>query len=384
MIARLFDPARTDRDANDDGRTDETKPTDGATLTEVVEWIARQGLISSKARTLGEYRTTAAYWDSLVRVPLGRIGTLEVSRFVSRLGELDGRKPGETIANNTIRKHYRQLSTILDAAVEGKILEAKHGRPRGLPREEDPIVEAIGFEQFERLVWATAKAKAPQLPGLPASLWWKCLLLYLYYTGVRIQHARGLRWSHVDRDGGVIRAPREIQKGTKRKEIPIPRMLGPALDDLHDHRRWAQDIPKDLQPTCLAERAAVLDASQLVFPWFGLRPWKGTRCRPMCEHHLYRQFHALQDVAEIRSPRGAYFGFHAIRRAHGSLLASVSSDSVAAASLGHRPEVFRKHYDAGMVARMSAAVDLLPRPATRPPERPASGLLPGFDPPSKD
>ena len=68
----------------------------------------------------------------------------------------------------------------------------------------------------------------------------KPVLTLAFYTGMRTGEIRGLKWSHIDREKGVIRLPAELTKEARAKVIPINHHVKRVLADLpraihHDH-----------------------------------------------------------------------------------------------------------------------------------------------------
>lgn len=92
-------------------------------------------------------------------------------------------------------------------------------------------------EEIQRLVEMTSRIRG-QLDGVPAALWWRVLLAWLWGTGARIGETLQLRWDWIDLDRGVAHIPAESRKGqTSDKVFSLPAWLVDELRKIKDPAR---------------------------------------------------------------------------------------------------------------------------------------------------
>lgn len=66
-----------------------------------------------------------------------------------------------------------------------------------------------------RQLFAAAALQRRKIGGVPAWLWWTCLLSLAWDTGARIGELMQLDWAHVDFDGRWLNVPAELRKGKR-------------------------------------------------------------------------------------------------------------------------------------------------------------------------
>ena len=66
----------------------------------------------------------------------------------------------------------------------------------------------------------------------PSGAFLKGIITTAFNTGMRAGEIRALRWSHIDREHGVIRLPADVTKESKAKVIPINHHVKRLLAEL--------------------------------------------------------------------------------------------------------------------------------------------------------
>jgi integrase len=253
------------------------------------------------SRTAAEYRAAAAAWDGFfLERDLGSISPEDLARFTSHLLET------RSIATaNKIRRHCRallgwavQLNQI-ELVPQWKNLREPRRAPRAFLREE--------FEQILRRVGDLEG----EICGVPASRWWRSLLLAIWYSGGRISAVLAVRWSDVlIGKGFYLRAAH--QKHLADQFFIVGR---DALDAL---------------------RLARLPERELVWPWRGKR------------YQLFREFRRICEQAGVAIDPGPGPLFHRLRRSTASYIRAAGGD--ATAQLGHSTSsVTSRYYDPRIV-----------------------------------
>jgi integrase len=111
--------------------------------------------------------------------------------------------------------------------VDGRTVKAFRRVKRKLKKAANARKRTLTIEEYLKLL----DVAAPHL---------KAVLTLAFNTGMRTGEIRGLRWSHIDREKGVIRLPAELTKEARAKVISINHHVKRVLTDIpraihHDH-----------------------------------------------------------------------------------------------------------------------------------------------------
>jgi len=141
-------------------------------------------------------------------------------RIVSTLKPLDleiyqEKREEEGRAPATIDMEISLVKTMVTKAfdndlVDGRTVKAFRVVKRKLKKAANARKRTLSIEEYLRLVEVA-----------PDHL--RAFLTIAFNTGMRTGELRGLRWSHIDRDQGVIRLPADLTKEGRAKVIPINR-----------------------------------------------------------------------------------------------------------------------------------------------------------------
>lgn len=294
------------------------------TLRDVFSQFYQPARLSLAApRTLEQYADTLDYWHTYTGdPPLPEIDNGTLQQFVAGLVTVPNRAGG-TLSANTIRKHLRHVQPILDfCGPRGPKRRDALGwlddvpwvkPPRGDDRIPDPFTEA----QIAAIYAAAPQARLPQLDGLATAAdclpgrplastadWWRGLVVFLYLLGPRIGVALALEWRHIDFSARIVHLPSGSQKQRADQRLPLP-------DDVAEHLRPLAALPR-------------------VFYW------------PHPRKRLWLAWQAIQAAAGL--PESERKGFHALRKASCTEMASVNF-AAAVIQMGHRrAETTRRSY----------------------------------------
>ena len=200
----------------------------------------------------------------------------------------------------------------------------KHKEPKRVP-------EAWSPDQFAAMVNV-----AGQLDGMvgqvPASIFWPCLLLTCYWTGVRVSALMSLKISDVDVDGCTIKFSAESQKHFADQVFHIPQDLVDLIRQLdpasRGHTLLFGDWPKDRS---------------------GVWGWK----------YLNIEFGKIAKAAGLAT--GRRYKWHMVRRTVATQVCAAAGKSAAQSLLGHASASTTERYlDPRFLKRINPC-DLIPK-----------------------
>ncbi len=184
----------------------ERVPAERMTFAELAEWY----LDLSPVKKL----------SSCIRIKQGIANFNRVfgSRIVSSLKPLDieeyqEKRREEGRAPATIDMEISLVKTMVTKAfdndlADGRTVKAFRVVKRKMKKAANARKRTLTIEEFLKLVDVA-----------PDHL--KAFLIVGFNTGMRTGELRGLRWSHIDREKGLIRLPADLTKESKAKVIPI-------------------------------------------------------------------------------------------------------------------------------------------------------------------
>lgn len=103
--------------------------------------------------------------------------------------------------------------------IDGRVLKAFRRTRKLLILGANARSQLVSLDQFQKLL-----SKAPSH--------YRGVLILAMHTGMRLGEIKGLKWSHIDRQAGMIRLPAGAVKEHKAKSIPINHHVKKALDAL--------------------------------------------------------------------------------------------------------------------------------------------------------
>jgi integrase len=164
---------------------------------------------------------------------LSDLTELTVARFLT--------DRSKSVAPATTAKDRSQLRAIWEMAARRGMVSTWPTIKRIVVPERIP--EAWLTDDMRRIFDAIA-AERGAISSIPASMWWRAIVMLNYETGERCGALLALKWQDVGPEGVVFRA--ETRKGSRR------------------------DIYREITPECLAALNAIRgsrDTSDLVLPW---------------------------------------------------------------------------------------------------------------------
>jgi integrase len=280
-------------------------PTRTTLAVAAAEWLAAAQAQVVRARSGTPYKPSAlrAYEQALRTKVLPELGHLRLST-VTRASVQDlvdelvasGLSPS-TVRNAVLplRAIYRRAlarSEVLVNPTLGLSLPAARGRRDRIahPAEAKALLDALPPE--DRPVWATA-----------------------LYAGLRRGEIRGLRWSDVDFDRGLVRVeqswddkegPIEPKSRAGRRRVPLPK---PLRSQLAAHRLRSRGSEGELVFGCRSEKA--IDTTALVHR--ARTAWRRSGLRPIGLHECRHTYAALMIAAGVNAKAlSAYMGHSSI------------------------------------------------------------------------
>lgn len=228
----------------------------------------------------------------------------------------------------TAAKDRAQLRALWEFAARRKLVDTWPTIQRVNVPERTP--EAWLTEEMQKIV-ASAMQETTDYDGIPASLWWRALVLLAYESGERATALLSLRWRNFRGTSVLFEA--ETRKG-KRRDI-------------------SREISVETADAMLAIRGD-RSLEDLVFPW------------PRAKTYVWDRLGIILERAGL--PHGRRDKFHRIRKTSASYFKAAGGD--AQQLLDHAsPLTTRKYLDPRIVKGLSAP-DVMPRIVTPPEAEP--------------
>ncbi len=195
----------------------EKVPAERTTFAGLAEWYL--GL--SQVKKLDSYSRVKSGLANFINT----FGDLKVSSIKPMdLEEYQDKREEAGRAAATIDMEISLVKTMVTKAfdndlVDGRAVKAFRVIKRKLRKAANARKRTLTIEEYLKLV-----AVAPDHL--------KAFLTVGFNTGMRTGELRGLRWSHIDREKGVIRLPADLTKESKSKVVPINHYVKRVLADL--------------------------------------------------------------------------------------------------------------------------------------------------------
>lgn len=299
-----------------------------------------QILFDASPKTVELYRICITKFQYLAgNVKLKEIDNAVLGRFRDALMR-QTRQSGRRLSKHTVRMYLRHVMHLLAKAgppspknrnAAGYIPSVPFAKA---PRCELPTPRIVSFDALAACYRAAGAMAWPAMDGLPASRWWRALLVLAFNTGLRRRTLFALRWEHVSLEESLLRIPAELLKGRRRLVLPLNEITVAHLRSIRgDHRT--------------------------VFPWPYSAEWFSTK------------FRELQVMAGL--PASERFGLHNIRKTTATMLWK-KDPGAAQLMLGHTlMKITEEHY-VSAPAVLVDAVKTIPQPFQVPPR-----AIEGFD-----
>jgi integrase len=195
----------------------EKVPAERMTFNELVGWYL----------DLNPVKKLASY--DRIRQGIANFNRVFGTRIVSSLKPLDleeyqEKREEEGRAAATIDMEISLVKTMVTKGfdndlVDGRTVKAFRVIKRKLRKATNARKRTLTIEEYLKLV----RTAAPHLQPI---------IKVAFHTGMRTGELRGLRWSHIDREKGVIRLPADVTKEGKAKTIPMNHHVKEVLKGL--------------------------------------------------------------------------------------------------------------------------------------------------------
>jgi integrase len=184
----------------------EKVPAEKMTFAELSEWY----LDLKSIKKLASYRRIQAILKNFNEVFSSRIVS---SIKLQDLEEYQEKREEEGRAAATIDMEISITKTMVTKAfdndlVDGRTVKAFRRVKRKLRRGDNARKRTLTIREYLNLL----EVAAPHLKGI---------ITTAFNTGMRAGELRGLRWSHIDREHGLIRLPADLTKESRAKIIPM-------------------------------------------------------------------------------------------------------------------------------------------------------------------
>ena len=326
----------------DDGLTPDN------TWTEFFErYVVPQCLVNSEPRNITQIRETLGCWRRFTGDPSMRLTTRRTTseflgvrdargRYVSGLWSLPGRKPGEPISPNTVRKHCVEMQRLFTLAGPAtRKPEARElldrapwiAKPAKVTQE---VIDNYSLDELKLVRQACRGAKYPRRAlgyGLTPATFFNALYVFDYHVGARIGTLLEVCYSWFSRDIFGERCLNVPARHTKGKRHGLCLYV-------HDDA-WA------------AIEAIRTPDRDLIFPWRFGESWL---------HECRRRILRVSGL-----PAHRQLGFHGCRKAMTTEVGAINGQAatMAAGHAGKESSVTRESYMGRKV--MIAAMKQVPR-----------------------
>ncbi|XZE35839.1 tyrosine-type recombinase/integrase [Pirellulaceae bacterium SH501] len=271
-------------------------------LQELLSAYIKKRLKAGSPNTLRLYKHSITSFEKTLE-KVAQLNDLTDDNIERHMWAIVGRGGSPASAN----KDFGQLTALWRFASHNRMIDT-WPNVRPLPEPERVPLGWIQ-EELDRLFTTIAQQKGV-IWTVPASIWWRSLLLVLLDTGERIGAVRQLERHHLQ--GEYLLIPAHIRKGKKRDKL------------FHLNEDTVQS---------LTEMNAKHD-SDLLFPW------------DRCDNYIYKRYDAILKAAKLSHDRRSKF--HRVRRTVASAVANQGGDPTAA--MDHAsPRTTRKYLDPRIV-----------------------------------
>lgn len=211
----------------------------------------------------------------------------------------------EPLSPNTVRERAGRLRALWEWLWRRGVL------PRGpafrKPTAPDPQPLALSRDELQRLFRSAGKER-DFIDGIPADLWWRSYLGFVFSTSERKTAALSVRMEWVNVEAGWCSIPARNRKGGKKGRT---------------YKFWSNYLP------LLKKVLSVQPQRELVWPW------------PYCPGAYYTRYNRILRDAAI--PVDRRHKTHALRVSHGTWTEAFGGDPTKA--LGHSDvATYMRHY----------------------------------------
>lgn len=271
-------------------------------------------------------------WQQIIGdVPIREVTAQHVAHFRDTLGQQRGWLT-ERLSPTTVNNKLRIIRYVLrNAGPPGPRYEGAADvldrvpwvRP---PRNRERPIRVLTDEELSALHDAADRMDRPEIDGVAAADWWRALLVFAFYTGLRRGTIFGLEWTDLDEARKVMTIPGDRMKAGRDHVVPVNAIV---LDHLN----------------------TIKGNGRLLFAW----PYSAN------SGYFGRLFRRLWAVAGLPPEKGA--GLHYFRKTLATRLAQHASLGAAKLAPGHAADdVTRRHY-VQAVGPVAEALNRIPAPA---------------------
>ncbi len=237
-----------------------------------------------------------------------RIDSKTLDRFVAGRLSMRGKKKGDELSPETVKKELRTIRAALNVAKRWEYLSDVPEMPSvdGFGKDKPFVTE----EHFDTMMQHCDAANLPSDQHFTAEQFWQALLAVAWVTGMRKSALMAVLWDDVDLESGIILSRYRDNKAKNDQRHKIPAVV-PLLRRLHEVRKPGESR---------------------VFPW------------NHATKSLDRDFARIQKAAGIHlpcredhehTPSCHLYGFHGLRYAHATYNFGRVTDRELQGQMGH-------------------------------------------------
>lgn len=268
------------------------------------------------ARTVRLYKMTFKQFGTFIghEPTTDDLEELVVAKFLAH--RLKNRSMG------TAAKDRSQLRAVWEFAARRGLTKDADGQVRWPSmrtiRVPERVPRAWLIEELQRLVEAAADEPG-EIVGVPASKWWRAILLTAYWTGERVGALLQLRWEDIEGNSIIFRA--------------------------EDRKGRLSDEYREVPPDCIAAIEAIRTRRGLVFDW------------DRCYTHIWGRLGRICKRAGL--PNDRMSKFHRVRKTSASYYEAGGGS--AQRLMGHRNKATTAKYLDPRIVKTQSASDVLPK-----------------------
>jgi len=182
-------------------------------------------------------RALKLFGEIVKPVHVDRVDARSLDQYVAKRLLMRGKKPGSTVAAETVRKELRTIRAALSVAVRWKQLDQVPPMPEvdGFGKDKPFVTE----QHFDAMMKSCDAARFPKEQLFEPKDFWKAFLAVAWVTGMRRSAMLALKWENVDLEAGVAISPHRDNKPKKDQRHQIG-AAGPFLEQLLKVRKFGE------------------------------------------------------------------------------------------------------------------------------------------------
>jgi len=197
----------------------EKMPAEKMTFSELESWYLALPSVANLSSYQRVKQAMANFTNEYGNRIVSTLKPIDIENYQQRRIR-EGKAPATVDLETTIIKAMVTKAFDNDI-VDGRTVKAFRKIKRQLKKAANARRQILGINDYVKILQCT---KTP--PHL------RNVLIVAYNTGMRLGEIRALKWTHIDKDKGMIRLPAELTKESRAKIIPINHYVRKVLDGM--------------------------------------------------------------------------------------------------------------------------------------------------------